>query len=143
MFLEGEERDERDLRDNRDWNPGNAAYVLYTSGSTGKPKGVVVENRSLAAYALDAAAAYGLGPGERALQEPPGEGDIACGKNVACGLISKQAHAQALRAVFFHLRDAGAAIDEEARQIFRGHPTHIVHVEEHHPAVRWDRQQLG
>ncbi|HEX4966814.1 MAG TPA: amino acid adenylation domain-containing protein [Thermoanaerobaculia bacterium] len=48
--------------------PCNAAYVLYTSGSTGRPKGVVVEHRSLAAYALDAAAAYGLAPGERALQ---------------------------------------------------------------------------
>ncbi|MFY9822483.1 MAG: amino acid adenylation domain-containing protein [Thermoanaerobaculia bacterium] len=68
VFLEDEERDARDLRDVRDWNPGNAAYVLYTSGSTGRPKGVVVEHRSLAAYVLDAAAAYGLGPGERALQ---------------------------------------------------------------------------
>ncbi|MEA2605210.1 MAG: hypothetical protein QOF89_6202 [Acidobacteriota bacterium] len=48
--------------------PGHAAYVLYTSGSTGRPKGVVVEHRSLAAYTLDAAAAYGLAPGERALQ---------------------------------------------------------------------------
>ena len=48
--------------------PGNAAYVLYTSGSTGRPKGVVVEHHSLAAYALDAAKAYGLAPGERALQ---------------------------------------------------------------------------
>jgi amino acid adenylation domain-containing protein len=65
LLEEGEERDERDVRD---WNPGNAAYVLYTSGSTGRPKGVVVEHRSLATYALDAAAAYGLGPGERALQ---------------------------------------------------------------------------
>ncbi|HSS49943.1 MAG TPA: amino acid adenylation domain-containing protein [Thermoanaerobaculia bacterium] len=63
-----EERDERDPRDFRDVDSGNAAYVLYTSGSTGRPKGVVVEHRSLAAYALDAAAAYGLGPGERALQ---------------------------------------------------------------------------
>jgi amino acid adenylation domain-containing protein len=52
----------------KDVDSGNAAYVLYTSGSTGRPKGVVVEHRSLAAYALDAAAAYGLGPGERALQ---------------------------------------------------------------------------
>ncbi len=51
-----------------DIEPGNAAYVLYTSGSTGRPKGVVVEHRSLAAYALDAAKAYGLAPGERALQ---------------------------------------------------------------------------
>ncbi|HSS75994.1 MAG TPA: amino acid adenylation domain-containing protein [Thermoanaerobaculia bacterium] len=68
VFLEDEERDERDLKDLSDWNPGNAAYILYTSGSTGRPKGVVVEHRSLAAYALDAAAAYGLGPGERALQ---------------------------------------------------------------------------
>jgi amino acid adenylation domain-containing protein len=51
-----------------DVEPGNAAYVLYTSGSTGRPKGVVVEHRSLAAYALDAARAYGLASGERALQ---------------------------------------------------------------------------
>jgi amino acid adenylation domain-containing protein len=53
-----------------DWDvqSGDAAYVLYTSGSTGRPKGVVVEHRSLAAYALDAATAYGLAPGERALQ---------------------------------------------------------------------------
>ncbi|HYX25093.1 MAG TPA: condensation domain-containing protein, partial [Thermoanaerobaculia bacterium] len=51
-----------------DVSPGHAAYVLYTSGSTGRPKGVVVEHRSLAAYALDAAAVYGLAPGERALQ---------------------------------------------------------------------------
>jgi len=65
VFLEDDERDERDLKD---CGPGNAAYVLYTSGSTGRPKGVVVEHRSLAAYALDAAAVYGLGPGERALQ---------------------------------------------------------------------------
>ncbi|MBW8876934.1 MAG: amino acid adenylation domain-containing protein [Acidobacteria bacterium] len=71
---ESEERDDRDGRDSKDdWSegdvsPGNAAYVLYTSGSTGRPKGVVVEHRSLAAYVLDAAAAYGLAPGERALQ---------------------------------------------------------------------------
>ncbi|HEV7508685.1 MAG TPA: amino acid adenylation domain-containing protein [Thermoanaerobaculia bacterium] len=65
VFLEDKERDERDLRG---LDPGNAAYLLYTSGSTGRPKGVVVEHRSLAAYALDAAAAYGLAPGERALQ---------------------------------------------------------------------------
>jgi amino acid adenylation domain-containing protein len=68
VFLEDEERDESDLRDFRDMASGNAAYVLYTSGSTGRPKGVVVEHRSLASYALDAAAAYGLAPGERALQ---------------------------------------------------------------------------
>ncbi|HEV7786578.1 MAG TPA: condensation domain-containing protein, partial [Thermoanaerobaculia bacterium] len=69
VFLEeAEDKDKKDIRDFKDWSPGNAAYVLYTSGSTGKPKGVVVEHRSLAAYALDAAAAYGLGPGERALQ---------------------------------------------------------------------------
>jgi amino acid adenylation domain-containing protein len=67
VFLE-EAGDLKDGRDLKDVNPGNAAYVLYTSGSTGRPKGVVVEHRSLAAYALDAAVAYGLGPGERALQ---------------------------------------------------------------------------
>jgi amino acid adenylation domain-containing protein len=48
--------------------PNAAAYVIYTSGSTGRPKGVVVEHRSLAAYALGAAANYGLGPGGRVLQ---------------------------------------------------------------------------
>jgi len=71
VFLEDEERNERDLKDLRDLksaDAGNAAYILYTSGSTGRPKGVVVEHRSLAAYAVDAAAAYGLGLGERALQ---------------------------------------------------------------------------
>ena len=44
------------------------AYVIYTSGSTGRPKGVVVEHRSIAAYAMDAAAAFGLRPGDRVLQ---------------------------------------------------------------------------
>ncbi len=49
-------------------DPGSAAYLIYTSGSTGQPKGVVVEHRSLAAYARDAAAVYGIGPGDRVLQ---------------------------------------------------------------------------
>jgi amino acid adenylation domain-containing protein len=66
--LEDERRDLKDGKDLKDVDPGNAAYVLYTSGSTGRPKGVVVEHRSLAAYAVDAVAAYGLAPGERALQ---------------------------------------------------------------------------
>jgi amino acid adenylation domain-containing protein len=48
--------------------PENAAYLLYTSGSTGRPKGVIVEHRALAHYALDAAAAYGVHPGDRVLQ---------------------------------------------------------------------------
>jgi amino acid adenylation domain-containing protein len=49
-------------------SPSNAAYVLYTSGSTGRPKGVVVEHRSIASYALGAAAAFGLRPQDRVLQ---------------------------------------------------------------------------
>ncbi len=69
VFLEEVgDKDNKDSRDFKDQDLGTTAYVLYTSGSTGRPKGVVVEPRSLAAYALDAAAAYGLGPGERALQ---------------------------------------------------------------------------
>jgi amino acid adenylation domain-containing protein len=48
--------------------PGNLAYVIYTSGSTGRPKGVMVQHDSLAGYTLHAADAYGLRPGERALQ---------------------------------------------------------------------------
>ncbi|GHE74468.1 amino acid adenylation domain-containing protein [Streptomyces vinaceus] len=39
-------------------DPSDAAYVVYTSGTTGTPKGVVVEQRSVAEYALRAAAAY-------------------------------------------------------------------------------------
>ncbi|MFJ1675389.1 amino acid adenylation domain-containing protein [Streptomyces sp. NPDC088251] len=38
--------------------PSDAAYVVYTSGSTGTPKGVVVEQRSLAEYAMRSAAEY-------------------------------------------------------------------------------------
>jgi amino acid adenylation domain-containing protein len=38
--------------------PRDIAYVIYTSGSTGRPKGVVVEHESLAAYLIEAAAAY-------------------------------------------------------------------------------------
>jgi amino acid adenylation domain-containing protein len=48
-------------------HPESAAYVLYTSGSTGRPKGVVVSHGALGAHAAAAAAAYGLGPGDRVL----------------------------------------------------------------------------
>ena len=48
--------------------PESAAYLIYTSGSTGRPKGVVVPHRALASYTADAAAVYGVGPGERVLQ---------------------------------------------------------------------------
>jgi amino acid adenylation domain-containing protein/non-ribosomal peptide synthase protein (TIGR01720 family) len=49
-------------------DPAGLAYVIYTSGSTGTPKGVMVSHRALAAYARAAAARYGLGPADRALQ---------------------------------------------------------------------------
>ncbi len=45
------------------------AYLIYTSGSTGRPKGVMIEHRSLVNYTLDAARWFGLGPGERVLQQ--------------------------------------------------------------------------
>ena len=46
----------------------NLAYVIYTSGSTGQPKGVLIEHGSVANYAVSAARALGVGPGERVLQ---------------------------------------------------------------------------
>ena len=46
----------------------NLAYIIYTSGSTGQPKGVAVSHRSLLHHTYDAAAAYGLGAGDRVLQ---------------------------------------------------------------------------
>ncbi|MCP4660016.1 MAG: AMP-binding protein, partial [bacterium] len=49
-------------------SPKQGAYVIYTSGSTGRPKGVLVSHRSLASYAARAADAYGIEPGDRALQ---------------------------------------------------------------------------
>ncbi|MCP4658163.1 MAG: amino acid adenylation domain-containing protein, partial [bacterium] len=53
----------------RRWvSPEQGAYVIYTSGSTGRPKGVLVSHRSLASYAVRAADAYGIEPGDRALQ---------------------------------------------------------------------------
>jgi amino acid adenylation domain-containing protein len=53
---------------NRRPTPGNPAYLIYTSGSTGKPKGVAIEHRSIATYAVTAAAEFALAPGDRMLQ---------------------------------------------------------------------------
>ncbi|MFF4077783.1 amino acid adenylation domain-containing protein [Streptomyces sp. NPDC001777] len=50
--------------------PSDAAYVVYTSGSTGTPKGVVVEQRSVAEYALRAAAVYPGLAGRTLLHSP-------------------------------------------------------------------------
>jgi amino acid adenylation domain-containing protein len=48
--------------------PGRLAYVIYTSGSSGTPKGVMVEHGALAVFVAGAAAALGVGPGDRVLQ---------------------------------------------------------------------------
>jgi amino acid adenylation domain-containing protein len=48
--------------------PLHAAYLIYTSGSTGRPKGVVVSHAALATYAASVAGLYGVGPGDRVLQ---------------------------------------------------------------------------
>ena len=49
-------------------HPSGAACTFYTSGSTGTPKGAVVAHRALVNYALTAAEAFGLAPGDRFLQ---------------------------------------------------------------------------
>jgi amino acid adenylation domain-containing protein len=48
--------------------PGNIAYVLFTSGSTGRPKGVMVTHGTVAEFALQARAQYGLTAADRMLQ---------------------------------------------------------------------------
>ncbi|MBD8455215.1 non-ribosomal peptide synthetase, partial [Serratia rubidaea] len=45
------------------------ASVIYTSGSTGRPKGVMLTHGGLVNYTLDAIRWFGLGPGERVLQQ--------------------------------------------------------------------------
>jgi amino acid adenylation domain-containing protein len=45
------------------------AYVIYTSGSSGPPKGVMIEHRNLVNYALAAIEWFGLGAGDRVLQQ--------------------------------------------------------------------------
>ncbi|WP_157461983.1 non-ribosomal peptide synthetase, partial [Chitinimonas koreensis] len=50
-------------------NARHLAYVIYTSGSTGRPKGVMIEHRGLVNYTLAAIDWFGLGPGERVLQQ--------------------------------------------------------------------------
>ncbi len=49
-------------------DPAWLAYVIYTSGSTGQPKGVAVTQGAMAGYAADAAARFGLAPGDRVMQ---------------------------------------------------------------------------
>ncbi|MER7562561.1 amino acid adenylation domain-containing protein [Streptomyces sp. NPDC097941] len=51
-------------------SPSDDAYVVYTSGSTGTPKGVLVEQRSVAGYALRAAMEYPGLAGRTLLHSP-------------------------------------------------------------------------
>jgi len=46
----------------------NAAYMIYTSGTTGRPKGVLVAQRGLYQLSQAQVKAFGVGPGDRALQ---------------------------------------------------------------------------
>ncbi|HYO12608.1 MAG TPA: amino acid adenylation domain-containing protein, partial [Thermoanaerobaculia bacterium] len=62
----------------------NAAYLLYTSGSTGRPKGVVVSHGALAAYAAAVAGLYGIGPGDRILQNAALGFDLSLDEIVPC-----------------------------------------------------------
>ena len=52
-------------------HPNGAACIFYTSGSTSRPKGAVVGHHALVNYALTAAEAFGLVPGDRFLQLAP------------------------------------------------------------------------
>jgi amino acid adenylation domain-containing protein len=47
------------------------AYIIYTSGSTGRPKGIVHTHRSALAYAVAAAAGYGLSSDDRLVNIAP------------------------------------------------------------------------
>ncbi len=48
--------------------PANLAYLLYTSGSTGTPKGVQISRAAFHSYLVQAAAAWRVEAGDRALQ---------------------------------------------------------------------------
>jgi amino acid adenylation domain-containing protein len=51
-----------------DAGPDDLAYVIYTSGSTGRPKGAMIRHRSVANFATEQAAHFGVGPDDRVLQ---------------------------------------------------------------------------
>ena len=57
-----------------------AAYVIYTSGTTGQPKGVVVEHRSLANFAVSAAAAFEIDETSRVSNASAFGFDVAVGE---------------------------------------------------------------
>ena len=60
------------------------------------------------------------------------EANITSGKNVSGSLVRQQSYAEPLSPVFLNLRDAGAEINQRARQIFGEHPAHVIDVEKHH-----------
>ncbi|MFG2000817.1 amino acid adenylation domain-containing protein [Spirillospora sp. NPDC048911] len=64
----GDTGDEHDAEP-RPARPGDPAYLIYTSGSTGRPKGVVVTHRAIVGHLAWAQGAFGMGDGDRMLQQ--------------------------------------------------------------------------
>src|SRR5260370_32724007 len=97
---------------------------LFPGGGALRPSKLFLEQRKQTLHP----SRHGLLCREQAshgpLKQPIGETDIAFGKNISGSLVRQQPYAETLSPIFFNLRNIGAAINQKARKIVRGHPTH-------------------